>query len=280
VTVSITIKPLGQHVGAEIQGVDLDRPIDDKTFAKIVRAFHAHSVIRFRNGPVRDESVVALSACFGRNKINDATKFPDKKNPELMLVSNIVENGRPIGLQDGTTKWHADLTFTQIPPPISVLVAHEVCKVDGGTWFASTTAAWNALRPEIQRRLENLTAVHSFETYAAMSAAGKSNNPGGKIPAVVHPVVLTHPVTGLKGLYVSEGTTVRINGIPEKESRELLEFLLAHLVRPEFVWLQEWKVGDIIVWDNRVTQHRSAPYAPSERRLLKRTTVVEAHPGI
>jgi taurine dioxygenase len=279
-TIASTVKPLSRHIGAEIQGIDLERPIDDETFAAIVQAFHTHSVIRFRNGPVRDERVVALSARFGRNKINDATKFPDKTHPELMLVSNIVENGHPIGLQDGTTKWHADQTFTHTPPPISVLVAHEVCKVDGGTWFASATAAWDALPPDMQRRLENLTATHSFEIYAAMAAAGKPAEPNARMPAVVHPVVVTHPVTGRKGLYVSEGTAVRINGIPEEESRELLKFLLAHLVRPEFTWLQEWQVGDVIVWDNRVTQHRSASYDPSERRLLKRTTVVEAHPGI
>lgn len=276
----IKVQPLGQHVGAQIDGVDLTRPIDDASFAEILDAFHRHSVIRIRTGGVLDEFVVRFSARFGRNKIHELAEYLDKRCPELLIVSNVMENGRPIGLKDAAIKWHADMTYTKTPNPISVLVAHEVCREGGGTLFASMYGAWETLPREIQSQIEGRTALHSIRNYQYRADEGMPAADQERFPPVSHPVVVTHPATHREALYVSEGTTFAIEGMPDRDSRELLEYLFAHSVRPEMTWLQEWQVGDVIVWDNRCTLHRQTRYDPAERRLMKRTTVVEAHAGI
>ncbi|MEO8559152.1 MAG: TauD/TfdA family dioxygenase [Rhodospirillales bacterium] len=277
----LTVIPLGKYLGAEIRGLDTSRPPSDEEFEQILDAFHEHSVIRIRAGHgLLDQYVVDLSACFGFNKIHELKDFLDQQHPELLLVGNIMKDGKPIGLKDGAIKWHADMTYTKQPNPISVLVGHEVCKVGGGTQFTSMMAAWDALPEKIQQRIENLTATHSIANYKYKAGDGMTGEDQVKFPPVHHPAVLTHPVTGRKALYVSEGTALSLDGIPEDESRELLDFLFEHSVRPEFIWLHEWQVGDIVVWDNRGTMHRQTPYDPSERRLMKRTTIVTARPGV
>jgi taurine dioxygenase len=277
----LTVIQLGKYLGAEIQGLDTSRAPSDAEFEQILDAFHEHSVIRIRAGQgLPDQYVVDLSARFGFNKIHELKDFLDKRHPELLLVGNIMENGKPIGLKDGAIKWHADMTYTKEPNPISVLVGHEVCKVGGGTQFTSMYAAWDTLPANIQKRLEPLTATHSIENYKYKPDEGMPTDQRLRFPPVHHPAVLTHPVTGRKALYVSEGTTIELDGIPEAESRELLDFLFEHSVRPEFTWLHEWRVGDIVVWDNRCTMHRQTPYDPAERRLMKRTTIVTARPGV
>jgi len=277
----LTVIPLSKYLGAEIQGLDTSRPPSDEEFAQILDAFHEHSVIRIRAGRgVPDQYVVDLSARFGHNKIHELKDFLDKQHPELLLVGNIMENGKAIGLKDGAIKWHADMTYTDQPNPISVLVGHEVCKVGGGTQFTSMYAAWDTLPQKIKDRIVNLTATHSIENYKYKSDEGMPTDQRLRFPPVHHPAVLTHPVTGRKALYVSEGTAMELDGIPEAESRELLDFLFEHSVRPEFTWLHEWQVGDIVVWDNRCTMHRQTPYDPAERRLMKRTTIVTARPGV
>ena len=137
-----------------------------------------------------------------------------------------------------------------------------------------------ALTDDMKVRLDGLQAVHSIRNYAYKPDEGMPPDMQEKYPEVLHPVVVTHPITGRKALYVSEGTTVRIDGMDETESRETLDLLLEHAVRLEFIWTQDWQAGDIIVWDNRVVVHQQTPYDPAERRLLKRTTVMEAHPGV
>lgn len=280
----ITVVPLSEHVAADIRGVDLSRPLDDAVFAAILEAFHAHAVIRIRPDAdadaIDDADVVALSRRFGTLKIHALADYLDKLHPELMLVSNIMANGKPIGLKDAAVLWHSDMSYTEKPNPISVLVAHEVCRQGGGTQFTSMYAAWETLRPELKRGLDGRVAWHSIENYGYGDNQGMPAEKRALFPEVCHPVVVTHPVTGRKALYVSEGTTLRIDGLPAAESRAALAELFAHSVRPEFTWSQHWRVGDVVVWDNRCVMHRQLPYDPAERRLMKRTTVIEAHPGV
>jgi len=221
-----------------------------------------------------------FSARFGHNRIHTLTEFLDKECPELLIVSNVMQDGKPIGLKDAAIKWHSDMSYTKQPNPISILVAHEVCRVGGGTEFTSMCAAWDALPRDMQQRLEGRTARHSIANYRYHENEGMPAQDQAKFPAVSHPVVLVHPVTGRKALYVSEGTTIGIDGMSEAESNDVLDVLFAHSVEPCFTWLQEWQVGDVVVWDNRSTMHRQTQYNPSERRLMKRTTVVEVHPGV
>jgi taurine dioxygenase len=276
----ISIQPLGERLGVQIDGLDLTHPMNDASFAQVLDAFHRYLVIRIRTGGVPDECVVAFSARFGHNKIHDLADYLDKRCPELLIVSNIMQDGQPIGLKDSAIKWHSDMAYTRQPNPISVLVAHEVCRTGGGTEFTSMYAAWDALPCDVQQRIDGLTAVHSITRYQYRANEGMSADQQAKFPPVRHPVVLTHPAAGRKALYVSEGTTVAIDGLSEPESRELSEFLFAHSVQPQFTWLQQWQVGDIVMWDNRCTMHRQTPHDPSERRLMKRTTVIETHAGV
>lgn len=276
----IQVLPLSEHVGADVSGVDLTTLLDGEIFGAVLDAFHKYGVIRLRGARHSDPDVIRLSARFGRHKIHDLKDYLDKDNPELMLISNIVENGRLIGLKDSAIRWHSDMSYTEKPNPISVLCAYEIPSWGGGTRFSSMYAAFETLPADLQRRLEPLQGVHSIQNYNYRPDQGMSQDMQTKYPEVRHPVVWVHPVTGRKALYVSEGTTLRIEGMDEDESGRTLEFLYAHSVKPEFTWTQEWQVGDILIWDNRCVIHQQTPYDPNERRLLKRTTVIEAHPGV
>lgn len=277
----LKVTPLGKHLGAEISGLDTSRPPTDAEFRQILDAFHKHLVVRIRAGKgLPDKYAVDLSARFGFNKIHELKDFLDKQHPELLLVGNIMKDGKPIGLKDGAIKWHADMTYTKEPNPISVLVGHEVCKVGGGTQFTSMYAAYETLPQSVKDRIDNLTATHSIANYKYKEGEGMTVEDQLRFPAVHHPAVLTHPVTGRKALYVSEGTAIQLDGIPADESRKLLDMLFAHSVQDEFTWVHEWQVGDIVIWDNRCTMHRQMPYDPAERRLMKRTTIVTAKPGV
>lgn len=275
----LKVVPLGNHVGADIEGLDLFEPLDDRTHQDLVDALHAHGVIRIRGRFAPDLSVVNLAKRFGTSKYS-VSDFVDKCYPELVIVSNIEINGKTIGLKDAARKWHSDLSYVANPNPISILYAHEVCRAGGGTQFASMYAAYDTLPEDLRGRLDGLNAVHSIENYGFTGKDGMPPEQRKKFPDVTHPVVVTHPVTKRKALYVSEGTTTRILGMPEEESRKVLDFLFAHSVRPEFTWTQQWKIGDLLIWDNRCTMHKQMPYDPSERRLMKRATVMEVFPGI
>ncbi|MDF3075621.1 MAG: TauD/TfdA family dioxygenase [Alphaproteobacteria bacterium] len=172
------------------------------------------------------------------------------------------------------------MTYSKEPNPISVLVGHEVCKAGGGTQFSSMYAAWDTLPQSVKDRVDGRTATHSINNYKYKEGDGMTREDMLRFPPVHHPAVLVHPVTGRKALYVSEGTTASLDGIPEEESRVLLDMLFAHSVQEEFTWLHEWQVGDIVVWDNRCSMHRQTSYDPAERRLMKRTTIVTAKPGV
>ncbi len=276
---AVRVAPFSDHLGADIQDVDLTRPIDDASMKAIVDALHRYGVIRLRGPFMPDINVVNFAKRFGSSKYS-VSEFVDKVHPELVLVSNIAVNGRNVGLKDAARKWHSDLSYMKTPNPISILYAHEVCKQGGGTQFVSMYRAWETLPDNMRQRLEGLEAEHSIENYGFTDKEGMPAAERKKFPPVTHPVVVVHPVTGRKALYVSEGSATRILGIPEDESRELLDLLFAHSVREEVVWTQNWQVGDILVWDNRCTMHRQTDYDPAERRLMKRATVMEVFPGI
>jgi taurine dioxygenase len=275
----VHVVPFSEELAAEIQGVDLTRPIDNVTMRMIVDALHKYGVIRLRGPFMPDINFVNFSKRFGNSKYS-VSEFVDKVHPELVIVSNIAVNGKNIGLKDAARKWHSDLSYTKAPNPISILYAHEVCKQGGGTQFVTMYRAWDTLPDHLRKRLEGLYAEHSIENYGFTDKEGMPAEDRKKFPPVIHPVVVEHPVTGRKALYVSEGSTTRILGMPEEESRQLLDFLFEHSVRQEGVWTQIWQVGDILVWDNRCTMHRQTDYDPMERRMMKRATIMEVFPGI
>lgn len=275
----------GTHLGAEISGVDLTRPVDDATFAEIERAFYNESVVVFRGQNISEEQHIAFSRRFGNLEVHvSGARYLHPRHPEIRINSNIIENGKPIGATDAGQYWHTDLSYMGEPSKCSLLYAVEVPTKEGrslgDTQFVSVTAAYDALPADIKKRLQGSKAVHSYSyRYYKLTDAGKQRpqltvEQKARTPDVEHPVVATHPYTGKKCLFVNEGFTTRIVGMPEAESSALLADLFAHVRKPEFLYAHKWAVGDLLMWDNLSTQHFAvADYALPLRRKMQRTTV-------
>jgi taurine dioxygenase len=280
--VSITVTPSGAALGARIDGVDLTRPLDDATFAAVREAFYRHEVLYFRGTALSDEDHIRFSARFGelrRIKLDQVLG----KHPEIFVVSNIREDGQYIGSYDAGIFWHTDGAYLANPHAISALYAHEVPeqagRVLGDTAYASMSAAYDALSPAMKKRLEGLTALQSitFRQEKTLKAGiRKEYNAAVKAdPEAVHPVVRVHPVNKRKCLYVSEGYTAKIIGLPEDESRALIAELTAHSTKPEFQYVHNWRRHDLVMWDDCATLHKATfDYPPTLRRRMHRTTVI------
>jgi len=209
--------------------------------------------------------------------------------PEIFVVSNVLENGRPVGSNDTGQFWHSDLCYLREPSRASLFYALEVPEKDGkafgDTMFASTTAAFDALPDDVKARIANLRSIQSYAKgyYNPNRRNGVrkqlTEEQKAKTPDVEHPLVRTHPFTGKKCLFVNEGFTASIAGLPQSESAELLEYLVQHTTRPEFVYRHSWRVGDMLIWDNCATQHRAImDYDLPLRRRMERTTLKGSTP--
>ncbi len=270
-------------LGAEITGIDLAQPVDDATFRQIEDLFHDRGVIVFRDQHLTDPQQIEFSRRFGELEIHPATMYLKPGHPEILVVSNIIEDGRQIGLADAGQYWHTDLSYMASPSRCSLLYAHEVPMKDGAplgdTLFVSTTYAYETLDPKIRERVEGLRAVHGYaQRYRMQQAKGGraalSDDELKKVPDVLHPVVRQHPWTGRKTLFVNEGFTTSIEGLSKEESDALLRAMFDHITRPEVVYRHKWRVGDLLMWDNGSTQHCAvADYALPLRRRMQRTTV-------
>ena len=279
------IRPLTPSFGAEVQGVDLAQDLDDETFRAVEKAFNERSVVLFRGQRISDGDHVRFSRRFGELEIHVLREFVKPLHPELYVLSNIVENGKAIGIKDAGNYWHTDLSYTRSPSRGSIMLAIEVPLAADGTplgdtQFASTAAAYDALPQQMKTKLAGLKAVHRFwdrylrERKAAGSDVVISDERRAQTPDVVHPVIRTHPVTGRKCIYVNEGFTIGIEGMPDDEARPLLRELFAHCTRPELTYRHRWRTGDVVMWDNCATLHRATvDFALPQRRLMQRTTL-------
>jgi taurine dioxygenase len=284
----IGVRRCAPAFGAEVTGVDLSRPVDDAMFGRVVDIFHEHSVIFFRGQDLAPEAHVAFSRRFGELEIHVRKDCLRPGYPELFVVSNIIENGKPIGTRDAGEFWHSDLCYLREPSRGSLFYAREVPEregvVYGDTLFASACAAYDALPEDMKRRLTGLKAVHSYvKGYHRPRKSGPrpalTEEQKRRTPDVEHPLVRTHPETGRKCLFVNEGYTTRIVGLPQAESDKLLEFLFAHITSPQFVYRHKWRVGDFLIWDNCAVQHRAMlDYELPLRRRMERTTLTGTAP--
>jgi taurine dioxygenase len=282
------LKVPGSAIGAEICGVDLSRAVDDALFREILDAFHSHEVVVFRGQKLNPEQHIAFSRRFGELDINVRSRFNKPDHPEILVVSNIVENGEAVGVQDAGRYWHSDLCYLPRPSRCSLLCALEVPVKDGvvlgDTLFASASAAHEALPEEMKQKLAGRKAVNSYvHTYDRKvqefdrTPIEKENRAAP--PDVPHPVIRTHPHTGKKCLYVNEGYTTKIEGLPQDESDRVLKFLFEHITNPRFVYRHRWRVGDLLMWDNCLVQHKAVfDYALPLRRRMERTTVTGTVP--
>jgi taurine dioxygenase len=273
------IKPLPGPLGAEVVGLDLSQALNDEDFATVHRAHLQHHVLVFRDQRIQPEHQIAISKRFGPLQIHVLKDFQLPGYPEILIVSNIKENDKPIGLGDAGIFWHSDLSYVPTPSLGSMLHAQELPGEGGDTLFANQHSAWETLPDNLQEALSGLQAEHSYLCqYEALRAKSPwrpklTQEQVDAVPPVIHPVVRTHPETGRKSLFVSEHFTTRIVGLSHEESDALLQRLFAHSTAAELVYRHQWQPHDLVFWDNRSVTHLAAGTPDELRRKLYRTTI-------
>ena len=275
-----TISPFaGAPLGAEVTDLDLSRPLSSDDFQRLHRAHLDHHVLVFRDQHITPARQVEFSRRFGELQIHVLRNFQLPEQPEVLIVSNILENDKPIGLGDAGHYWHSDLSYKETPSLGSMLHAQELPPEGGDTLFANQHTAWEALPEALKREVEGLQAEH---WYLARYEELRQRNPFrpkltqeqiDEVKPVSHPVVRTHPETGRKALFVSEHFTTRILGVSKERSRELLDALFDHSTRAEHVYRHQWQPHDMVFWDNRSLMHLAAGCPDHLRRKLYRTTI-------
>jgi taurine dioxygenase len=279
ITSQFEIVPFDAPLGAEIVGLELNRPLDDAVFSRIHRAHLDHHVLVFRDQRITPSQQVAFSRRFGPLQIHVLRQFQLASNPEILIVSNIREEGKPVGLGDAGQLWHSDLSYKERPSLGSMLHAQELPEEGGDTLFANMHLAWDTLPAELKRIVEGRKAEHNYlANYAELQRRSPwrpnlSAAQIAEVAPVLHPVVRIHPETGRRALFVSEHFTTRIDGLPEDESREVLDQLFAHSVRPEHIYRHRWQPHDMVFWDNRSLMHLAAGCPEHQRRKMYRTTI-------
>jgi taurine dioxygenase len=275
----LVIRPFEAACGAEVIGLDLARPLADADLARIHRAHLDHHVLVFRELAITPEQQVAFSRRFGTLQIHVLNQFQLAGHPEVLVISNIKQGGKPIGLGDAGAYWHSDLSYMPRPSLGSMLHAKELPSEGGDTLFANQHRAWDALPAALRNAIEGRRAEH---WYLCKYAELQKRNPWrpdltqaqvDAVPPVAHPIVRTHPETGCKALFVSEHFTTRVLGVPEDESRALLAELFEHSTRDALVYRHRWLAGDMVFWDNRSLMHLAAGTPDHLRRRLNRTTI-------
>jgi taurine dioxygenase len=274
---SIEIIPTGAALGAEIRGVDLAKPIDDAAFAVIERTYNEYGVIFFRGQQITPPQQVAFTRRFGEIEFNIfGERWSVSGSPEIVVVSNVTENGRPLGVRRAGENWHSDMCYTARPPRGTMLYALEIPDLFGlplgDTEFASAAAAWDALPEPLRQQIEGRRAVFDFT--GRKRAFPPTQAEIQRYPPVTHPIVRTHPFTGRKCLYVMRDDCVGIDGMEREEAEALIAALADHIVKPAFVYRHQWRPDDLLLWDNCTVQHRAVQdYDLPQRRLMHRTTM-------
>ena len=274
----IEVRPTGVALGAEIRGVDLPL-IDDQDFSDIHQAWLDHQVLLFRGQNLDDEQLIGFSRRFGEldwAPVQENGRRFVEGRPEIYIVSNVIEKGVPIGsLGAGEAVWHTDMSYVPDPPKASILYALESPPKGGDTGFVSMYATYEALPAALQQRIRGMSLKHDA-TY----------NSGGYVrqgvdavddpltsPGAVHPLVCSHPETGRQVLYLGRRRNAYVTGLSLAESEALLDELWGYADREELAWYNQWRVGDLVLWDNRCTMHRRDPFDPGTRRIMHRTQV-------
>ncbi|WP_350582294.1 taurine dioxygenase [Pseudomonas sp. HY2-MNA-CIBAN-0224] len=271
---SLTVTPISSALGAEIDGVDLTRPLSLEQRDAIEQALLQHQVIFFKNQVITPQQQARFAANFGDLHIHPI--YPNvPEQPEVLVLDTAVTDVRDNAV------WHTDVTFLPTPALGAVLSAKQLPAFGGDTLWASGIAAFEGLSKPLQVLLDGLTATHDFTKSFPLERFGstpedlarweqtRKNN-----PPLSHPVVRTHPVSGRKSLFVNEGFTTKINELSEAESDAILKLLFAHATRPEYTIRWRWKENDVAFWDNRVTQHYAVDDYRPNRRVMHRATIL------
>ena len=272
---TLDIRQLTPGFGAEVRIDDIAR-FDEAAFSALRDLWVTHGILLFRDQELSEGAQTALSRSFGELEIHVRTEYLSPDFPEILFVSNMQKaNGEPLGiLADRDVGWHYDQIYLPKPALGSLLYAVKVPPEGGRTYFADMAAAYEALPDDLKQRIEGRRAVQSYEHFNRSYSVPTSKTQKVRTQDVTHPMVRTHPYSKRKSLYICPGMTTEIIGLPETESRDILDRLFEFSVRPEFVYAHDWQAGDGILWDNARTMHRRDPFDGRHPRLMKRTTIL------
>ena len=264
---------LSPALGAEITGVDASRLLDALTFRKIEQAWHEHLVIVLRGQNLDEEAQVRFAERFGELSPIHTSRHSETNNPAVMYVGNRKKDGKLIGaLPLGEMQFHSDQCYQQRPAMGTMLYSIEIPEEGGNTLFANGYKAFDALPPNVKELIRDCKAVHVYSYDGGVLGREGMVAPERGV-SYAHPVVRTHPATGRKSLYVNRLMTHHVEGLPVSDSLQLLTLLFETLERPEFIYEHRWRVGDVLLWDNRCTLHARRDFDPNERRWMRRVTI-------
>ena len=278
---AITVNRLSDELGAEVIGLDLSRLLTDETFALVCDLFHTHQVLVFRDQNLTPAQQVAFTRRLGPLEIHVSRQYTLPEQPEILLLTNEIRDGKRVSLVDGGSEWHSDLSYLEEPSLGSFLHAIHNPKQGGDTEWQSLYLAYDSLPGAAKDRIEGLRAVHQFDQgrnprMAPVDTKFRdklSDDVKSRTPDVTHPVVRTHPATGRKALFVSPRFTIGIADMDEAEGQALLDELFAHLDEPALVYHHKWRDGDAVLWDNRCLNHKACGGVvwPDLRRMHRAT---------
>jgi taurine dioxygenase len=280
------IQSTGGALAADVYGVDLSQPMDEATFVRVADAWAQHLVLRFSGQRLSDEQLMAFSKRFGElDHVPIASSgldrmdsdVDDKAREWVAVISSIKKEGKAVGgLGSYELVWHTDMSYNDLPPRASLLYALEVPPDGGNTGYLNMYAAYETLPERLKRAVEGKTCIHD----SSRNSAGELRQGFQRTvdvrhtPGAVHPLVRLHPVTKRKALFLGRRPGAYIHGLPVGESEKLLDEIWAHATQPQFAWYQKWRIGDLVLWDNRCVMHRRDAFDESLRRLMHRTQIV------
>jgi len=280
------ITPTHATLGATVEEIELAQPLGQAEFGAILRALGEHGVLCFPRQSLDAHQLKAFSAHFGELQASLTGTYCEPGMPEVMILSNVIEDGQPLGLADAGQDWHTDMSYNDLIGFTNVLYGIKIPRRDGkalgNTVFANMHAAYDGLSDELKQRLRGTTATHDFNKFwEEMRQRPGSTRPPltpeqrAQRPPAVHPVFMTHPITGRQVLYCNPGYVIRINELDAAESARVLAHLFEHQLQPAFQYAHHWTEGDVLMWDHIGTLHNAIPdYGPEEHRLIKRCQVM------
>lgn len=290
---AISVIPSDKALAADVRDVDLSKPLDDAAMAQILEAWSQHLVLRFRDQQLTDPQLEQFSARLGpldRAPAYSPGTEVTVKSDFVAVISNVVQNGKPIGdLGNAEALWHTDMSYNELPPMASALFALEIPPMGGETGFCNMYLAYESLPAGLKRRVAGLSCKHdsSRNSTGGLRRGQPATTTPRDAPGAVHPLVRTHPVTGRNALFLGRRLNAYIMGLEPQESEALLDELWAHSTRSELTWYQEWQLGDLVLWDNRCVMHRRNAFDGSARRIMHRTQMggdrpfyVDAQPAL
>ncbi|MGW3266244.1 TauD/TfdA dioxygenase family protein [Streptomyces sp. NPDC001056] len=279
----LELVPITGDIGTEVRGVDVTRPLSDRDFDRIYQAWIDTTVLLIRGQDMTPVQHIEFTRRFGEVFAYTRSQFNDAEHPEILILSNLAKDGKPIGSAYSGRVWHSDGAYLTDPPVGSMLYAREIPPTGGDTWYGNMFAAYDALPQAVKERIEDLKVVISrvqSRPYNYPDRPAPTEKERAEWADVAHPLVRVHEENGRKALYAGGNVPWRIEGLSEDESAPLITFLQEFAIQPRFTYRHQWQIGDIVLWDNRSAMHRATPYDHvNHRRLLHRTTITGRRPA-